>query len=65
MIQKYQGRRFVALIFGSMLLTVGMFHGNPENFGTFAQALGVMVLAYMGGQSATDWKKYSADLPKE
>lgn len=65
MFSSYRGRRFAALLIAMVVLLTGFFAGQPESFGAFAQALGAMLLAYLAGQSATDWKKYSADVTEK
>lgn len=54
---RYHGKRFVSLLLVTIILTAGFFAGNPDTFGAFSTALGVLYGAYLAGQSATDWQK--------
>jgi hypothetical protein len=38
-------------------LLAGFFGGEPESFGAYSTALGLLYGAYLTGQSATDWQK--------
>jgi len=54
---RYRGKRFLSFIVATLALCSGFFWGDPESFGSFSTALGVIYGAYLTGQSATDWQK--------
>lgn len=53
----YRGKRFLSFLVATAALLVGFFAGDPENFGAYSTALGLLYGAYLTGQSATDWQK--------
>ncbi len=53
----YQGKRFLSFLVATAALLAGFFGGNPESFGAYSTALGLLYGAYLTGQSATDWQK--------
>lgn len=53
----YQGKRFLSFLVATAALLVGFFAGEPESFGAYSTALGLLYGAYLTGQSATDWQK--------
>jgi len=53
----YRGKRFLSFLVATGALLAGFFAGDPESFGSFSTALGVLYGAYLTGQSATDWQK--------
>jgi uncharacterized membrane protein len=50
------GKRFAAFLISTAALAIGFVIGRPEIFPTFATTIGLLYGAYLGGQSATDWK---------
>ena len=54
---RYQGKRFWALIFVALLLTLAFFFGPAASYGAFATSLAGAYAVYCGGQSATDYQK--------
>ena len=54
---RYQGRRFRSFLIALLALCIGFAFGDPDSFGAFSAAVGVMYSAYLAGQSATDWQK--------
>lgn len=53
---RYAGRRFLGFLITSGLLYAGLIYGDPSIYSAFSAAIGVSYAAYLGGQSATDWK---------
>lgn len=56
MADKKVHKRFAAFLVSSGLLVAGFYAGDISQFETFAQTLGFIYAAYLGGQSATDWR---------
>lgn len=50
------GKRFSGMILVGVAITVGFLFGPADAFPSFASAMGLIYGAYLGGQSATDWK---------
>lgn len=50
------GKRFFGLLLTAAAVTAGFFFGPVEAFPSFSTAMGMLYVAYLGGQSATDWK---------
>lgn len=50
------GKRFSGMVIVGSAITAGFLFGPPEAFPSFASAMGLIYGAYLGGQSATDWK---------
>lgn len=55
--ERYHGKRFMSLLVAMAALSIGFFAGNPDSFGAYSTALGLMYGAYLAGQSATDYQK--------
>lgn len=50
------GKRFAAFIIATAALVAGFAFGKAETFPSFATTIGLLYGAFLGGQSATDWK---------
>jgi hypothetical protein len=50
-------KRFTGFLVCAGLLYAGLFTTQGETFVTFAQMVVALYTLYLGGQTATDWKK--------
>ena len=57
MSDRYHGRRFRSFLLALLALCIGFAVGDPDSFGAFSAAVGVIYSAYLAGQSATDYAK--------
>ena len=54
-------KRFAAFLVCAVLLFASLFFAPAAAFDTFAKMLVGLYTLYLGGQTATDWKKAAAD----
>lgn len=54
--KRYLGKRFAAFSLCVSALVIGLMYGPIEAFPSYSTTLGLLFAAYIGGQSATDWK---------
>ena len=60
------GKRFAAFLIATTALTLSFVFGPPESFPSYATTIGLLYGAFLGGQSATDWKSGGgSSAPKE
>jgi len=59
--EKRLQKRFAAFLVCAGLLFASLFFAPPLAFDTFAKMLVGLYTLYLGGQTATDWKKAATD----
>ena len=54
-LSRHSGRKFVAFLWTSSLLALGLYVA-PQDYATYANVLGLVFSVFLGGQAAVDWK---------